>query len=108
MSRFTFICEDEPMPFSDGIVSKKTVEFNGESLDGVINEFEMFLKGCGFSFNGQLDFVDNHSDSFDYGEEPPEWRIEEFNKEFNTPKFDFSEIQKNNWPFPRQDESSDK
>ncbi len=108
MSRFTFICEDEPMPFSDGIVSKKTVEFNGESLDGVINEFEMFLKGCGFSFNGQLDFVDNHSDSFDYGEEPPEWRIEEFNKEFKTPQFDFSELQKNNWPFPRQDESSDK
>jgi hypothetical protein len=42
MSRFTFICEDEPMPFSDGIVSKKTVEFNGESLDGIVNEFEMF------------------------------------------------------------------
>ena len=104
MSRFTFICEDEPMPFSDGIISKRTVEFNGESLDGVINEFEMFLKGCGFSFNGQLDFVDNHSDSFDYGEEPPEWQTEEF----KTPQFDFSELQKNNWPFPRQDESSDK
>ena len=98
MSRFTFICEDEPMPFSDGIVSKKTVEFNGESLDGIVNEFEMFLKGCGFSFNGQLDFVDDHSNSFDYGEEPPEWRT----------KFDFSEIQKLNWPFPRQVESSEK
>ena len=106
MSRFTFICEDEPMPFSDGIVSKKTVEFNGESLDGIINEFEMFLKGCGFSFNGQLDFVDNHSNSFDYGEEPPEWQTEEY----ETPKFDFSQIQKNNWPFPnpRQVESLDK
>ena len=103
MSRFTFICEDEPMPFSDGIVSKKTVEFNGESLDGIINEFEMFLKGCGFSFNGQLDFVDNHSNSFDYGEEPPEWQTEEF----ETPKFDFSEIQKLNWPFPRQTEHSE-
>ena len=106
MSRFTFICEDEPMPFSDGIVSKKTVEFNGESLDGIINEFEMFLKGCGFHFSGHLDFVDNHSNSFDYGEEPPEWHTEEF----ETPKFDFSQIQKNNWPFPnpRQVESSDK
>jgi len=96
MSRFTFICEDEPMPFSDGIVSKKTVEFNGESLDGIINEFEMFLKGCGFSFNGQLDFVT--------AEEPPEWRP----GEFKTSKFDFSEIQKLNWPFPRQVESSEK
>ena len=96
MSRFTFICEDEPMPFSDGIISKKTVEFNGESLDDIINEFEMFLKGCGFNFNGHLDFVTE--------EEPPEWQTEEF----KTPQFDFSELQKNNWPFPRQVESSDK
>jgi hypothetical protein len=84
MSKFTFICEDDPMPFSDGIVSKKTVEFNGESLDNIISEFEMFLKGCGFQFNGQLDFVDNHSDSFDYSEEPSEW----YNEEFKTPQSD--------------------
>ncbi len=57
MSKFTFICEDDPMPFSDGIVSKKTVEFNGESLEGIISEFEMFLKGCGFNFEGRLDLV---------------------------------------------------
>ena len=103
MSRFTFICEDEPMPFSEGVVSKKTVEFNGESLDDIINEFEMFLKGCGFSFNGQLNLFDNHSNSFDYGEEPPKWHTEEF----ETPQFDFSEIQKLNWPFPRQTEHSE-
>ncbi len=84
MSKFTFICEDDPMPFSDGIVSKKTVEFNGESLDNIISEFDMFLKGCGFQFNGQLDFVDNHSDSFDYSEEPSEW----YNEEFKTPQSD--------------------
>ena len=96
MSRFTFICEDEPMPFSDGIVSKKTVEFNGESLDGIINEFEMFLRGSGFNFNGHLDFITE--------EEPPEWHAEED----EAPKFDFSELQRNNWPFPRQIESSDK
>jgi hypothetical protein len=96
MSRFTFICEEEAMPFADTVSSKRTVEFNGESLCVVINEFEMFLRGCGFSFNGQLDFVDNH-----YGEEPPEWHTEEF----ETPQqkqFDFSEIQKINWPFPTQ------
>ncbi len=44
----------------------------------------MFLKGCGFQFNGQLDFVDNHSDSFDYSEEPSEW----YNEEFKTPQSD--------------------
>ena len=50
MSKFTFICQDEPMPWSSGITSKKTVEFNGDSLSDVVSEFEMFLKGCGFIF----------------------------------------------------------
>jgi hypothetical protein len=59
MSKFTFICEEEPMPWASGITSKKTVEFNGESLDGIIGEFEMFLKGCGFQTKGTLEFVDN-------------------------------------------------
>lgn len=57
MSKFTFICEDEAMPWSAGVVSKKTVEFNGESLSDIVSEFEMFLKGCGFNFEGQLDLV---------------------------------------------------
>ena len=59
MSKFTFICEDERMPWSAGVVSKKTVEFNGDSLSDIVGEFEMFLKGCGFHFEGQLDLV-NH------------------------------------------------
>ena len=59
MSKFTFICEDEPMPWSSGVVSKKTVEFNGDSLSEIVGEFEMFLKGCGFNFQGQLDLVDH-------------------------------------------------
>ena len=57
MSKFTFICEDEAMPWSPGITSKKTVEFNGDSLDSIVSEFEMFLKGCGFHFEGNLDLV---------------------------------------------------
>ena len=58
MSKFTFICEDEAMPWSPGITSKKTVEFNGDSLNDIVSEFEMFLKGCGFHFEGKLDLVD--------------------------------------------------
>jgi hypothetical protein len=57
MSKFTFICEEEPMPFADSIVTKKTFEFNAERLDSVIGEFETFLKGCGFSFDGHLNLV---------------------------------------------------
>jgi hypothetical protein len=62
MSKFTFICEDEPMPFSEGIVSKKTVEFNGAYLPDIIQEFEMFLRGCGFSFKGIIDINEDVED----------------------------------------------
>jgi hypothetical protein len=57
MSKFTFICEDEPMPFADSIVTKKTFEFNADHLDGVIGEFETFLKGCGYAIDGYLEIV---------------------------------------------------
>ena len=57
MSKFTFICEDEPMPFADAIVTKKTFEFNADRLDSVIGEFEIFLRGCGFYLDGNLELV---------------------------------------------------
>ena len=57
MSKFTFICEDEPMPFADAIVTKKTFEFNADHLDSIIGEFETFLRGCGFHLEGNLEFV---------------------------------------------------
>lgn len=62
MSKFTFICEEEPMPFGGIIASKKTVEFNGESLPDIVAEFETFLKGCGFNFEGTLDLVNEDAD----------------------------------------------
>jgi len=66
MSKFTFICEDEPMPFSSGgITSKKTVEFNGASLADIMQEFEMFLRGCGFHFDGVVDVVPEEPDDLD-------------------------------------------
>ena len=57
MSKFTFICEDEPSPFGDTIVTKRTFEFNADTLDGVIGEFETFLRGCGFHLDGYLEGV---------------------------------------------------
>ena len=57
MSKFTFVCEEEAMPFADAVSSKRTVEFNAESISDIVNEFEMFLTGCGFSFEGRLDLV---------------------------------------------------
>ena len=57
MSKFTFMCEEEPMPFADVILTKRTVEFNGVGLSDIIQEFEYFLKGSGFHINGTLDVV---------------------------------------------------
>lgn len=66
MSKFTFICEDEPSTFAefgDEIITKRTVEFHASHLDGIIGEFETFLKGCGFHLKGYLDVVQVNTES---------------------------------------------
>jgi hypothetical protein len=55
MSKFTFICEEEPCPFGESITTKRTVEFNAVHLEGIIGEFESFLRGCGFQLKGSLE-----------------------------------------------------
>jgi len=54
MSKFTFIRQ------SNDYVSttKQTVEFSAVCLDDILSEFQDFLKGAGFIFDGQLQFVD--------------------------------------------------
>ena len=74
MPKFTFICEDDPMPFSEAIVTKRTVEFDAVHINDVVSEFELFLRGAGFNPHGTLDFV---SDEEYYGT-GPEWQTEEF------------------------------
>ena len=37
--------------------TKTTMEFESESLDDVLEEFAMFLRGCGFVIEGRLDVV---------------------------------------------------
>jgi hypothetical protein len=81
MSKFTFICQEESMPFAHSIQTKRTVEFNSETLDSILNEFEMFLRGAGFHFNGQLDIVN-----------VDEWNEDSDGiEEFKTPQFQFDE-----------------
>lgn len=36
-----------------------SAEFEAEVLDDVIGNFELFLKGAGFMFNGHVDIVNN-------------------------------------------------
>lgn len=88
MAKFTFICEDE----LSAVEAKRTVEFNSGSLDQVLEEFENFLRGSGFYFRGQLDFIDEE----EYEDAEPDWIVprEKIN-------FDFLEIPQNNWPFDK-------
>jgi hypothetical protein len=93
MSKFTFVCQEESMPFVHSIQSKRTVEFNAETLDDILNEFEMFLRGAGFHFEGRLDIVneDEWNEDNDDDEEFQttqtgswEWTV---NSLMNPPKF---------------------
>jgi hypothetical protein len=65
MSKFTFVCEEDPCSFGESITTKRTVEFSADHLGGVIGEFETFLKGCGFQFDGHLEIYEPEEASFD-------------------------------------------
>jgi hypothetical protein len=86
MPKFTFICEDDPMPFSESIVTKRTVEFDAVHINDVVSEFELFLRGAGFNPTGTLDFIPDE----EYYGTGPEWQTEEF----ETPQEDLAEWDK--------------
>ena len=49
--KFTFIAEHDSG-------EKVTYETEKEFLHDVVDDFELFLRGCGFYFDGNLDFVE--------------------------------------------------
>jgi len=55
--KYTLIAEDE----YGG--SKTTREFTEVYLPNVLTEIELFLKGAGFVFDGNLDFVDEFAET---------------------------------------------
>jgi hypothetical protein len=60
--KYTLIAEDE----YGG--SKTTREFTEDFLPHVLTEIEMFLKGAGFIFSGNLDFIDDFAETnMDFG-----------------------------------------
>ena len=57
MSKFTFTCvDDEPSAWGQRFQSTTTKEFEAVTLDRILPEFETFLRGCGFEFDGHLDW----------------------------------------------------
>ena len=61
--KFKFTGEYEPMPFQDAISSKRKIEFEAESLSNILEQFEMFLRGCGYVFEGQIDIVNEFAEN---------------------------------------------
>ena len=60
--KFKFTGEYEPMPFQDAIASKRKIEFEADSLSHILEQFEMFLRGCGYVFEGQIDIVNDFAE----------------------------------------------
>ena len=81
--KYTLIAEDE---FGG---STTTREFQADYLPDVLSEVELFLRGAGFFFEGNLDFVNDF-------ETEPEWEPEEewTTPEWDTPQEDISEWHK--------------
>jgi hypothetical protein len=56
--KYTFISKEGPgLILGSGTETERTVTFNAHQLDTVLEEFELFLKGCGFVFDGHLDII---------------------------------------------------
>jgi hypothetical protein len=65
MARYTFTCEHfNYNDFGDenNIASKHTTEFRADTLETMLENFEMFLRGSGFHFDGVIDVVSLEDD----------------------------------------------
>lgn len=64
MPSFKFVCEHRS-PWDETVTHKNTMEFDEDKLDFVVAEFQDFLRGCGFYFDGRLEIVDDEQESDD-------------------------------------------
>ena len=74
MPKFTLIAEHTGL-YAGNVESRTTHEFEVDYLPDALQNMELFLRGVGFVFDGNLDIVNDF-------EEPPEW---------HTPQEDFVE-----------------
>ena len=58
MNTFEFKCSNEDN-------TETTMKFNATTLDEILANFEMFLKGCGYQVNGVIDIVEDHYETYD-------------------------------------------
>ena len=74
MAKITFIREESNYYNN----SKQTVEFSAVELGDIVEQFEYFLKGAGFVFDGHLQLVDEFQDTYtDVNKDINEYRMSE-------------------------------
>lgn len=62
MPKFKFECQQET---ADEFTRVNTVEFYAETWDEVLPEVTAFLRGCGYSFKGEVEMVEpSHSNYY--------------------------------------------
>ena len=70
MARYTFTCEhldyDMFRGEENGVASKHTTEFSADTLETMLENFELFLRGSGFVFDGVIDVVKPEDENFDF------------------------------------------
>jgi len=65
--------------------AETTVEFSADTLSDVLQQFELFIRGCGFfPPEGNLDYVNDF-------EEPPEWNTPEWQSPQGEPVHDWTQ-----------------
>ena len=61
MARYTFTCEHFDYNDFNGdeqnVASKHTTQFRADTLETMLENFEMFLRGAGFQFDGVIDVI---------------------------------------------------
>ena len=73
MARYTFTCEHFDYNNFTGdeldVASKHTTEFRADDLTTMLENFEMFLRGAGFQFDGTIDVVNPDAEFDDTDDE---------------------------------------
>ena len=91
MARYTFTCEhfnyDMFRGEENGVASKHTTEFRADDLTTMLENFELFLRGSGFHFDGVLDVVKPDEEEIDFEIEDPHIMSHLVNDIMNPPQF---------------------
>jgi hypothetical protein len=87
MPKFTLIAEHTGL-YAGDVESRTTHEFEVDYLPDALQNMELFLRGVGFVFDGNLDIVNDF-------EEPPEWHTQADPELYETKSKHYFDTQRN-------------